>query len=635
MINLQKIRILINIILILISINLLSKNFGIQNSNFLRFLSIIILTSIIFININFKEFFFGLFKKDLQKRLLLGFIVLVLSYILIISNENQFLWLISIPIYLIGLIIISNSNKSEFSILILCSTLYFILFLVISSVFQLYWIIDQISIYVSNGIGFLSHPITLGSNASGLLILFSFFSLLISIFLFSKNKKQKSFLLHSGFTFFSLIICWLVYILLHSYSIFGSNLETINSTYVLFILNSIVIFIYILKTLVSTTEHYLPDLNFFKRLKTKNKLITIIVFLFLFLFAFILNSYIPGSNFNDSKKVGIYLPGIHVGGVDLPEYGNYGRYAAGFFGAFPQYLEAYNFDVDVFDENITSSILNNYDVLVIINLGETLSNQAKNAIWSFVEEGNSLLVLGDHTDIGGIMNPSNSLLEPVGIKFKFDSAIPIKQHWSSSYTLLNHPINDGIYNNNDLSISVGASLETDVTKSSFPIILGKGGFSDIGNYLNVDRSYLGDYELNPGEQLGNIILAAGAYYGNGRVVVFGDTSSFQNIAFSTSNHLNSNIFSWLTGSDTMASYVMKITISFLFLISGLILTYKYEKKLIILIPFFVCLGLIASVIINPIFISERNISGPIAFVDNSHGERFNDEYYKQDSVTGL
>ena len=103
----------------------------------------------------------------------------------------------------------------------------------------------------------------------------------------------------------------------------------------------------------------------------------------------------------------------------------------------------------------------------------------------------------------------------------------------------------------EIGISVGASL--DMEKTSFPILLGKGGFSDMGSYLDPERSFLGDYDVNPGEQLGDVILAAGAYYGEGRVVVFGDTSSFQNIALSKTNLLISNVFKWLTSSDTAVS----------------------------------------------------------------------------------
>jgi hypothetical protein len=44
----------------------------------------------------------------------------------------------------------------------------------------------------------------------------------------------------------------------------------------------------------------------------------------------------------------------------------------------------------------------------------------------------------------------------------------------------------------------------------------------------VDRSYLGDRRHNPGEKIGDLVLVAEARYGNGRMLVFGDTSPFQN-----------------------------------------------------------------------------------------------------------
>jgi hypothetical protein len=49
---------------------------------------------------------------------------------------------------------------------------------------------------------------------------------------------------------------------------------------------------------------------------------------------------------------------------------------------------------------------------------------------------------------------------------------------------------EGIETAREVEISVGASLDINIT-SAFPIILGKGGFSDTGNYKDLERSFLG------------------------------------------------------------------------------------------------------------------------------------------------
>jgi hypothetical protein len=319
--------------------------------------------------------------------------------------------------------------------------------------------------------------------------------------------------------------------------------------------------------------------------------------------------------------------------LDLPEYGRHGQLAAGFFGFLPQYLNASNYHTEIIEEELTQAVLDRNDVLVFINLDETLSSPILDMIWRFVEEGGSLLVMGDHTDLSGIMNPLNSLLDPVGIRFNFDSAIPIKQHWKSCFQLLHHPVTEGIQTTHDISLSVGASL--DLSKSAFPIIYGKGAFSDIGDYLNFEGSYLGDYELNPDEQLSDVVLVAGAYYGEGKVVVFGDTSSFQNIALLNAYPLINNVFSWLSSNNTAVSHYSRLIFAFIFLFLAIFIYRKLNKKFFVLFPLAICISLLFSNILNQMTTGERELSGPICYIDVSHGEPITRDHYQRESVSGL
>jgi len=82
--------------------------------------------------------------------------------------------------------------------------------------------------------------------------------------------------------------------------------------------------------------------------------------------------------------------------------------------------------------------------------------------------------------------------------------------------------------------------------------------SDWGDYLNVDRAYLGDYVYNPGEQLSDVILVAGAYYGDGKVIVFGDTTPFQNPALLQSYPYLHNVFAWLSNGRSFYLYIIQL-----------------------------------------------------------------------------
>ena len=194
---------------------------------------------------------------------------------------------------------------------------------------------------------------------------------------------------------------------------------------------------------------------------------------------------------------------------------------------------------------LTETTLSHASVFVVSNLNVSFSKQEQAIIWDFVNKGGSLLVIGDHTNVGGMQSPLNELLSPVGIQYRFDAALPFdeKFKWLTCTHLLYHPITSPLTSPDELQYGIGASLQ--LSPASFPIIVGSSVLSDDGNQSNIDIAYLGDYEYNKGEQLGDVILVAGAYYGEGKVLVFGDTSSFQNAAIPFSYRFVQSSFAWL------------------------------------------------------------------------------------------
>jgi len=187
----------------------------------------------------------------------------------------------------------------------------------------------------------------------------------------------------------------------------------------------------------------------------------------------------------------------------------------------------------------------------------------------------------------------------------------------------------------EISISVGASL--DVNKNSFPVILGRYGLSDIGNRNNSEQSYLGDYQYNPSEQIGDIILCAGTYYGDGKVLVYGDTSSYQNSAISSTLPMIHSVFSWLGSSRTSNIELIQTTVSLVLLLIGVIFLVILRKNTIhfVFFPVVLCIALVISAVANPMILSKDEIQGNIVYIDTSHIERFNLEPYDDDSLTGL
>ena len=229
----------------------------------------------------------------------------------------------------------------------------------------------------------------------------------------------------------------------------------------------------------------------------------------------------------------------------LPVFGFYGERSGGMFGRLPGFLEAQGYEGLRVARPITAETLEGSKALIVINLMEMFSEDEKAAVWDFVLRGGSLLVLGDHTGVAGIRLPFNDLLEPVNIEFEFDSATFWAQGWRDAMELMPHPVNRDVIDAEDIQIWIGASLA--IRPPARPVIVGKYGYSDIGDEANVERSYLGDRRHNPGEKIGDLVLVAEADYGAGRVLAFGDTSPFQNGALVSSWAFAQRVFQWLTG----------------------------------------------------------------------------------------
>lgn len=253
-----------------------------------------------------------------------------------------------------------------------------------------------------------------------------------------------------------------------------------------------------------------------------------------------------GANLERGGRVVIFgtAPGASY---DSPSFDRLGVGNAGMYGLLPQYIGSFGYRVRVIDSvDRLSQSLGEADILMAICPTTVFPPTLHNAVWRFVEEGGSLLVMGDHTDIFGSMSALNSLLEPVNIRFNFDTVYSGRRHWRYCYERWPHPVTRSLDEVNAvLQYGSGASLS--ISSPAYPVITGKQAFGDKGDYLNGGRgAYLGDQVYSRNEQLGDLILAAGAPFGRGKVLAFGDTSSFQNIAAPWSHEFLFDVLAWLS-----------------------------------------------------------------------------------------
>jgi len=227
-----------------------------------------------------------------------------------------------------------------------------------------------------------------------------------------------------------------------------------------------------------------------------------------------------------------------------PDYQRFGKSAGGMFGRLPEYASLFGCTSSVVKE--VPDTLEPGQVLVITNLDQNLGQETEERIWDFVERGGALWVLGDHTFIKNGRNHINDLLAPTHISFNNDSAQFFPQGWFNSYQFLQGTPFGSLRDDaeNRPGILVGASLELGVPAQ--PFVLGRYAYSDWGTENDDDkRGHLGDFVYQSSERLGDMVLVAGERHGKGRVLVFGDTSSFFSTNLTRSFELLRSSLSWL------------------------------------------------------------------------------------------
>lgn len=318
----------------------------------------------------------------------------------------------------------------------------------------------------------------------------------------------------------------------------------------------------------------------------------------------------------------------------VPTHSSFGRDASGMFGLLPERLRYAGLEVDI-SSDLTAESLSDIDVLFTINLLDTIEPKSKTAVWSFVERGGTLVCLGDHTGLGGIREPFNDLLTPVGIEYQFDSAKPVGGDWGIGLRTFPSRVTAGMRNGDEMPIGVGASLV--VPSTARVLVSGIRAFADAGDPTQKERGFLGDYLYNPGEPLGDLPIVACTSHGEGRVLVFGDTSPFQNGSFGQGELFIDNCMRWALGDIEFSSRRA--------LASGCAAA---------ILAFAACAFLMrgqawsaaASIAFMPFALHQpwtqvESVQGSFeerwtpALIDASHGQAFDMRWWQDDSIGGL
>lgn len=319
----------------------------------------------------------------------------------------------------------------------------------------------------------------------------------------------------------------------------------------------------------------------------------------------------------------------------VPVYGQYSGVSGGMFGSLANFLQRRG--CEAFRSDLTNDWQNHADVVVVFNLMHKFKPEEKRQIWEFVRKGGGLLAVGDHTGTTAIREPFNDLLEPVNAEFNFDCAMPIQRGWAGGMQWFPHYTTAALESEADNQIVVGASLT--LRAPARPLLVGRHGWSDKGDLQNKAGGYLGDRHFSPDERLGDVILVATANYGAGRVMVFGDTSTFQNGALARAGDYVEAIFRWFVAPRSwLPPALSALGLGMILISAGWLLVARRTAAPAIVVVLFVglYLGDVASGIAGRVA-AKRAIQPQTgdALIDASHLSRCDADLWEQDGLGGL
>jgi len=301
---------------------------------------------------------------------------------------------------------------------------------------------------------------------------------------------------------------------------------------------------------------------------------------------------------------------------------------AGMFGMLEPYLRMAGHRLRVVDRPVRPELLERASVLAVVLPVTPPEERERAALVPFLRRGGTLLVLGDHTDLLGTRSALNGWTGRWGVRFRFDSAYPVRRQWAGCIERADggDPRWTGIGTGASLAISGGAA----------PLVVGRYALSDRGDRSNGGAgAFLGNYIYDEGERVGDLVLAASAREGRGRVVVFGDTSSLQNLMLPWSYPFVAALVDDLARTPRWGRDLGLALAGLLGALLGL-MGLRGDARAAAALPSALLVALACTFASGGPERPEPPVSRfPVAHVDASHMNEFALELWRRDSIGGL
>lgn len=175
-------------------------------------------------------------------------------------------------------------------------------------------------------------------------------------------------------------------------------------------------------------------------------------------------------------------------------------------------------------QEITDETLQDVSVLILKTPTKPYSETAIQAIRRFIERGGGVWLIGDHTNIFGMNTYLNMIGEPLGIRFREDSAIPPKMgRQLFEPTRLSHPI---VRYLPLFLFYTGCTVDAPLGIND--ALISQQLLWDMPDYSV--NTFFGDFEPSLSERVGATVQVVAQEYGAGRVAAWSDSTLFSNFA---------------------------------------------------------------------------------------------------------
>ncbi|GEM_PF-2256913 len=208
--------------------------------------------------------------------------------------------------------------------------------------------------------------------------------------------------------------------------------------------------------------------------------------------------------------------------------------------ALPKLVESLGGQVSLSKE-LTADELQRADVVVIVHPDRAWPQERLERVRQYVREGGSLLLTGGtFLKDGDRASHCNQLLEGLGIVMAFETVIHANPGRDETMEAFWHPTTAGFagcYSPWGFGVSASLAAEWPVR----PLLLARWAWADPGS----DAVLTNVFRLEPGERLGDVLLAAERPLGRGRVVVLSDSLPISDSLIASSSQFIGGLLSYL------------------------------------------------------------------------------------------